>query len=185
MPEINMPEVKLPDVKLPDGLRNMTKDDIVEAARDVRLPKDMKLPRKIEMPDIDLSGIQLPDAIADRLPGRRRTNPLIPLLALTIVGLVVVAAWWLFTSATTGPRVRRAVDDLRSRMNGESNDMIRYDDETNLGSLLDQDRLSSTDLPYASEPFGTNQVGEMGYDDAGVAVGPGATSDEEAKAPLA
>jgi hypothetical protein len=180
MPEINMPEVKLPDVKLPDGFRNMTKDDIVDAAKDVRLPKDVKMPRKIEIPGIDLSGIQLPDAIADRLPGRRRTNPLIPLLALTVVGLAVVAAWWLFTSATTGPRVRRAVDDLRSRMNGEPNDLIRYDDETNLGSLVDQDlSRSSTDSPYASEPFGTSEVGEMGYD-AGVAVGPGATAEERA-----
>jgi hypothetical protein len=102
MPEITMPEIKLPEIKLPDGLREMTRDDIVQAAKDVKLPKQVKLP------DIDLSKIELPDAIEDRMPGRRQMNPIVPLLALTVVGLAVVAAWWLFTSATTGPRVRRA-----------------------------------------------------------------------------
>jgi hypothetical protein len=66
-------------------------------------------------------------------------------------------------------------------MNGEPNDLIRYDDETNLGSLVDQDlSRSSTDSPYAAEPFGTSEVGEMGYDDQGVAVGPGTTAEERA-----
>ena len=70
MPEITLPEVKLPDIKLPEGLREMTKDDIVQAARDIKLPK------RVEMPDIDLSEVDLPDAMTDRMPGRRRTNPL-------------------------------------------------------------------------------------------------------------
>lgn len=180
MPEITLPEVKLPDIKLPD-FREMTRDDIVEAAKDVKLPKN------IRMPDVDLSKIELPDAIEDRLPGRRRTNPMIPLLALTVVGLAVVAAWWLFTSATTGPRVRRAVDDLRTRMSGEPSDLIRYDDDTDLGSLVGQGEttMGENQSPYASEPFRTADVGEMGYDREGVAVGPGATADENVKSSFA
>ena len=173
MPEITLPEVKLPEIKLPDGLREMTRDDIVQAARDVRLPKQVK------MPDIDLSKVELPDAIEDRMPGRRRTNPVIPVLALTVVGLVVVAAWWLFTSATTGPRVRRAVDDLRARMQGEASDLIRYDNEDNLGSLLGQQGDETRSQPYATEPFGTADVGDMGFDNgSGVPVGPGASAEE-------
>ena len=174
MPEITLPEVKLPEIKIPDGLREMTRDDIVNAAKDVKLPKQIK--------DFDLSKVDLPDAIEDRMPGRRRTNPMIPLLALTVVGLAVVAAWWLFTSATTGPRVRRAVDDLRSRMQGEPSDMIRYDNESDLGSLLGQQGDTASSQPYATEPFGTADVGDLGFDrNSGVPVGPG--ENEEVRSP--
>jgi len=173
MPGITLPQDKLPEIKLPDGLREMTRDDIVQAARDVKLPKQIK------MPDFDLSKVDLPDAIEDRMPGRRRTNPVIPVLALTVVGLAVVAAWWLFTSATTGPRVRRAVDDLRTRMQGEPSDLIRYDNEDNLGSLLGHEGDSTSSRPYATEPFGSADVGEMGSDNgSGVAVGPGHSAEE-------
>ena len=85
MPEITLPEVKLPDIKLPDGLRDMNRDDIVEVVREVKLPKDMKMPKTIKLPDVDLSKVELPDAvtdrlpdsIADRLPGRRGPNPIL------------------------------------------------------------------------------------------------------------
>jgi hypothetical protein len=173
MPEITLPEVKLPDIKLPDGFREMTKDDIVQAAKDVKLPK-------IQFPDVDLSNIELPDQIADRLPGRRRTNPLLPLLALTIVGLAIAAVWWLVASPTTGPRVRRAVDDLRSRMNSEPHDLVRYDDETNLGSLIGQ---AESGTATTSGRYGMGEMGDLDRD-SGVAVGPGTTADEDARAPI-
>ena len=145
MPEITLPEVKLPDVKLPDGFRDMSKDDFVHAVREVKLPKNIK------MPDVDLTDIELPDAIADRMPGRRRPNPLIPILALTIVGALVAAVWWLVTSSTTGPRIRRAVDDVKSRMTGDENGLVRYDDETHLDSLVSQEHPMST--PITSDPY--------------------------------
>jgi hypothetical protein len=179
MPEITLPEVKLPDVKLPEGLRDMTRDDIVQVVRDVKLPKNIKLP------EVDMSGVDLPDAIAERMPGRRRTDPRIPLLALTIVGAVFAAAWLLLSSSTTGPRIRSAVDGMKRRMNGESSDLIRYDDETDLGSLVGTADAwtTPTPSPTASDPYG---IGSNGFDDAaGVAVGPGATSDEEMRAPTA
>ena len=93
MPEINLPEVKLPDIKLPEGLRDMTRDDLVHAARDVRLPR-MELPKRVELPDIDFSKLDLPKPIADRLPGRKRRNPLVPFVGLAIVGAVAAAIWW-------------------------------------------------------------------------------------------
>jgi hypothetical protein len=145
MPEITLPEVKLPDVKLPDGFRDMSKDDFVHAVREVKLPKNIK------MPDVDLSDIDLPDAITDRMPGRRRPNPLVPIVALTVVGALIAAVWWLVTSSTTGPRIRRAVDDVKSRMNGDESGLVRYDDETHLDSLISQEHPLST--PTTSDPF--------------------------------
>ena len=176
MPEITLPEVKLPDIKLPEGLREMTKDDIVQAAKDVKLPKQLK------MPEIDLSDVELPEAIAERMPGRRRTNPLIPIFGVAFVAAALAALWWLIASPSTGPRVRRAMDDLRNRMSGESTDLIRYDDETDLGSLVGHGDVASR-TPQPTDPYGMGDIG-LGSD-AGVAVGPGTHADAEARAPLA
>ena len=162
MPEITLPEVKLPDVKLPDGFRDMSKDDFVHAVREVKLPKNIK------MPDVDLSDIELPDAITDRMPGRRRPSPIVPLVALTVVGALIAAVWWLVTSATTGPRIRRAVDDVKSRMNGEENGLIRYDDETHLDSLV------SKQAPIAGDTYHLGDMGGLPAD-AGMPVESGAS----------
>jgi hypothetical protein len=134
MPEITLPEIKLPDIKLPDGFREMSRDDIVQAARDVRMPKvDLK---RIELPDIDLSDVDLPKAIADRLPRRRRPNPLIPFIGLAAIGAAIAGVWWLFTSPVTGPRARHLAYTVKARLTGEPNDVIPYDNEANLGSLV-------------------------------------------------
>jgi hypothetical protein len=143
MREIDMPDIKLPDIKLPEGLRDMTRDDIVRAAQDMR-SQTMELPKKIEMPDIDLSKIELPKQLTDRMPGRRRTNPLLPIAGLMVVGAAIAAIWWLFTSSLTGPRVRSAVSDLKQRVTGDSTDMVRYDNDENLGSLLSDDATGAT-----------------------------------------
>jgi hypothetical protein len=170
-----MPEINLPEIKLPEGLREMTRDDIVQAARDVRLPK-MELPKKLEFPEIDLSKVDLPKPIAERLPGRKRRNPLMPFVGLAVVGAAVAAIWWLFTSAETGPRVRSALNDLKAKVTGQRHDLIRYDDEGDLGSLLgDQDRTAvSTDFADTTaagieSPSGTSDL-------SAVPVGPGEES---------
>ena len=164
MPEINLPEVKLPDFKLPDGLREMSREDIVNAARDVRMPK------RSDLPDFDLSKIELPKQIADRMPNRKRSNPILPIAGLLAVGAAIAAAWWLFTSSVTGPRIRSAVNDLKARMNGEPNDLVRYDSDVDLGSLVaetdDPHRSSMTSHPYET----TNGIADLGE---GVPVGPG------------
>jgi hypothetical protein len=164
MPEINLPEVKLPEFKWPEGLRDMSRDDIVNAARDVRMPK------RSDLPDIDFSKIELPKQISDRLPNRKRTNPLLPIAGFVAIGAAIAAAWWLITSPVTGPRIRHAVNDLKARMNGESNDLVRYDDDKDLGSLLADSptasRSSMTADPYTSSD-GMTDLGD------GVPVGPG------------
>jgi hypothetical protein len=173
MRDITLPEVKLPDFKLPDGLRDMTKDDIVQVAHDARV-RGMELQKKIEMPDIDLSKVdlskvELPKQISDRLPRRRRTNPLLPIAGIMAIGATIAGIWWLFTSSMTGPRVRSAVNDLKQHVTGESNDLVRYDNDDDLGSLLadaGEGRKSMGSTPYTS----TNGIDPL---TAGSPVGPG------------
>ena len=166
MREITMPEVKLPDIKLPEGLREMSRDDIVQAALDMR--SNVHMPRKIDMPDIDLSKVdlskidlskvdlskvELPKQIRDRLPRRRRPNPLLPIAGIVALGAMIAGVWWLFTSSMTGPRVRSAVNDLKQRITGESTDVVRYDDENNLESVLadaGNGRSAMGSEPYSS-----------------------------------
>ena len=161
MPEINLPEVKLPSVKLPEGLRDMNREDIVNAAKDVRLPKKVEMPdidfSKIDFSKIDFSKVELPKQLTDRLPNRKRTNPLVPIAGLMAIGAMIAAAWWLITSPVTGPRIRTAVNDLKTRMNGEPNDLIRYDDEKDLGSLV-TDSPVDTSPTLASNRYATTPV---------------------------
>ncbi len=60
MPEITLPDVRLRDLKLPDGLRDMNRRDIQAAIND-------RIPRRVELPEVDLSKIELPKAVDDRL----------------------------------------------------------------------------------------------------------------------
>ena len=163
MPEITLPEVKLPDFKWPESLRDMTREDFVNAAKDVHLPK-------MDLRDIDLSKVDLPKEIRDRLPGRKRTNPMVPLAGLVALGAMIAGVWWLFTSSVTGPRMRSAARDLKNRMTGERTDLVRYDDDADLGSLLsngtDANRSSMASKPYES----STAVSDLGE---GVPVGPG------------
>ena len=158
MPEINLPEVKLPNMKLPEGLRDMSREDFVNAAKDVRMP-DIDF-SKIDFSKVDLSKIELPKQVTDRLPNRKRTNPILPIAGLMAIGAMIAAAWWLITSPVTGPKIRTAVNDLKSRMNGEPTDLIRYDEEKDLGSLVTETPVESSTLSsnrYATTPVVTDE----------------------------
>jgi len=140
MPDISLPEIHLPDVKLPEGLRDMNRQDIQNAIGDARA----RMPKRIEMPDIDLSKMELPKAlegrlpksVEDRLPMKRRSNPILPLAALFAVGSMIAAAWWLITSPTASTRVRETVERVRYKLTGRPTDVVLYDDDGNLTSLL-------------------------------------------------
>jgi hypothetical protein len=171
MPDISLPEIHLPDVKLPEGLRDMSRQDIQNAIGD-------RLPRKIEMPDvdlskIDLSKIDLPKAVEDRLPRRRRRNPILPIAALFAIGSLVAAAWWLITSPTAMVRVRETADRLRARMNG-STELERYDDADQLGSLLPDPEQTRPSIEAETWPDTFSDLGE------GVRAGNGSTADHPA-----
>ena len=158
MPDLSLPEIHFPDIKLPDGLRDMNRHDIQNAIGD-------RMPKKVTMPDIDLSNIELPKAVEDRLnkiekvvnkmdlpkaiedrmPGRKRPNRFLPIAAVLAVGSMIAATWWLLTSPTASLKVREAADRIKARMTGAETAVQRFDDDTQLGSLLpDPDQTRPT-----------------------------------------
>ena len=157
MPDISLPEIHLPDVKLPEGLRDMNRKDIQKAIGDIRTPR---LPDRIEMPDIDLSKVEmpkalegrLPKAVESRLPVKRRSNPFLPLAALLAIGTMFAAAWWLITTPDAGLRVRQTVDRLRMKLTGQPTDVVLYDDDGNLTSLLPDEETSRPTAEAESWP---------------------------------
>jgi hypothetical protein len=173
MPDISLPELHLPDIKLPDGLRDMNRQDIQNAISD-------RMPKKIEMPDVDLSKVDLPKAIEDRLdkvekainkldlpksvenrlPGRKRTNPILPVAALLAVGSMFAAAWWLITSPTAGDKVRELTDRLKARINGHETGLQRYDDDRDLGSLLPNPEQTRPSVENETWPDTFSELGE-------------------------
>jgi hypothetical protein len=162
MPDITLPEVKLPDIKLPDGLRDMNKRDIQNALGD-------RLPKKVEMPDVDLSKVEIPKAVDERLKrvekwvdsidlsktapakaidarlNQRRSNPLLPIAALVAVLSSMAAAVWLITSPTAATKVRDTADRTWRRVTGQNTDLIRRDDDGDLASLLDSNHTDTTE----------------------------------------
>jgi hypothetical protein len=153
MPDISLPDVHLPDIKLPDGLRDMNRKDIQSALSD-------RIPKRVEMPDVDLSNVQLPKVVDDRLKAvekrlesidlssvplpkavdkrlrPKRRSPILPLAAIVAVGSAFAAAWWLITSPTAAVRVRQSADRMWRKMTGQQLDIVRYDDEQDLASLV-------------------------------------------------
>jgi hypothetical protein len=178
MPDITLPEVKLPDIKLPDGLRDMNRKDIQNALND-------RLPKKVEMPDVDLSRVEIPKAVDDRLKrvekwvdsidlsktaaGKavderihpRRANPLLPIAALIAVLSAMAAAVWLITSPTAATRVRETADRTWRKVTGQQTDLIVRDDDGDLASLLDASSdTGSTDASvWPDSASGTRELG--------------------------
>jgi hypothetical protein len=149
MPDLSLPAIHLPDLRLPDAFRDMNRHDIQNAINE-------RMPRKVEMPAIDLSNvdlpkavedrlsriekainrIELPKAVQDRMPRRKRSSPILPIAALVAIGSMFAAAWWLITSPTASVRVRQAADRVKARIARQETGLERYDNDTDLGSLL-------------------------------------------------
>jgi hypothetical protein len=172
MPDISLPELHLPDVKLPEGLRDMNRKDIQEAIGD-------RVPKKVELPDIDLSKVELPKAVTDRLPGRKRTNPILPIAAFLAIGSLIAAAWWLITSPTAALRVRETAERIRSKVSGSETAIERYEDDTHLGSLLpDESRTRpSVEAETWPDPDSYAGVGQASGTSQPVAAGNGAGTE--------
>ena len=151
MPDITLPEIHLPEVKLPDGLRDMSRQDIQAAIND-------RLPRKIELPEVDLSKVELPKAIEQRLPGRKRSNPILPIAAVAAIGALVAAAWWLITSPTAMLRVRETADRIRARMGMSEYDTT--DAEDRLETLLPESDATRPSLTTETWPETGTDLGE-------------------------
>ena len=178
MPDISLPEIHLPDVKLPEGLRDMNRKDIQDAFGDAR----SKMPKRIEMPDIDFSKMELPralegrlpKAVEDRLPMKRRSNPILPIAAFVAVGSMIAAAWWLITSPTATTRVRQTVDRLRYKLTGHETDVVLYDDDGNLTSLLPDPNQTRPSVEGETWPDTFSDLGDS------VKAGNGSTTEHPA-----
>jgi hypothetical protein len=188
MPDLSLPEIHLPDIKLPEGLRDMNRQDIQNAIGDARskMPKRVDMPdidlTKVDFPKVDLSNVELPRSITSRLPKqveqrlptKRRTNPILPIAALFAIGSMFVAAWWLITSPTAGTRVRQTVERVRYKLTGETTDVVRYDDANDLTSLL----------PESGRPSVEGETWPETLPDAGSSVNAGNGSTLEHPAPV-
>jgi hypothetical protein len=192
MPDISMPEVHLPDLKLPEGLRDINRRDIQNAIND-RMPKKIEMPdvdlSKVELPkavedrlkqvekkldSIDLSKVELPKAVQDRLPGRRRRNPILPLAAILAVGSAFAAAWWLITSPTATIRVRETADRMWRKVTGQETDLVRYDQDEDLGSLLPDPNQTRPSIEAETWPDTFSDLGET------VRAGNGSATEDKA-----
>lgn len=187
MPDISLPEIHLPDFKLPEGLRDMNRHDIQNAIGD-------RLPKKIEMPDVDLSkvdlpkavedrlsriekainNVDLPKAIEDRMPGRKRTNPILPVAAFLAVGSMIAAAWWLISSPDATAKVRETADRIKAKVTGQESGLVRYDDDADLGSLLPDPDQTRPSVEAETWPDTFADVGEA------VTAGNGSTAERPA-----
>jgi len=194
MPDLSLPEIHLSDIKLPGGLRHMNRHDIQSAIED-------RLPKRIEMPDVDLSKVELskidfskvdlpkavedrlnrlekaiakvdlPKAVEDRLPRRKRSNPVLPLAALLAIGSMFAAAWWLITSPDASARVRTAADRIKARVTGQETALERYDDDADLGSLLPDPEQTRPSVENETWPDTTSDLGQA------VSAGNGASAE--------
>jgi hypothetical protein len=149
MPDITLPEIHLPEVKLPDGLRDLSRQDIQSAISD-------RMPKKFEMPDVDLSKVELPKAVEKRLPGRRRTNPILPIAAIAAIGSLVAAAWWLITSPTAMVRVRETADRIKARLGN----VDQLDAEDRLETLLPDTNQTRPSVEAETWPDSFSELGE-------------------------
>ena len=177
MPDITLPEIHLPEVKLPEGLRDMSRHDIQAAIND-RLPRKIELPEvdlsKIDLSKIDLSKVDLPKGLEDRLPRRRRSNPILPIAALFAIGSLVAAAWWLITSPTAMVRVRETADRIRARIGATGVD--ETDAEDRLESLLPDPNQTRPSVEAETWPDTTSDLGDT------VRAGNGSTTDRPGEA---
>ena len=191
MPDLSLPEIHLPDIHLPEGLRDMNRHDIQNAIGD-RMPS---MPKKLEMPDIDLSRIDvpkavedrlnrvekaiskldLPKAVEDRMPGRKRSNPILPIAALLAVGSMFVAAWWLITSPTASLKVRETADRVKARVSGQKTGLTRFDDDADLGSLLPDPNQTRPSVEGETWPDTLADLGET------VSAGNGSSTEHTAR----
>jgi len=119
VPELTMPEVRLSDIKLPD----------VDLSK-LEMPKvDLS---KVDLPKIDLSKIEMPKVGREDRGG----FPFLPIAAFMAVIAAIGAALWLVSSPGATARVRDSADRTWRKVTRQATDVIRYDEDDDLASLL-------------------------------------------------
>ncbi len=119
---------------------------------------------RVELPKVDLTKVELPKLVEERvkavgdwaesieLPrvgGERRSGgfPFVPIIAFIAVISAIGAALWLMTSSGASSRVRDTADRTWRKVTRQPTDIIRYDADDDLASLLP----SADDAPSTVE----------------------------------
>jgi hypothetical protein len=172
MPELTMPEVRLKDVKRPEVDLSKVEMPKIDLSK-VELPKvDLS---KVEMPKVDLSKIEMPKIDLSKMtrqPQQRNGFPFLPIAAFVAVMAAIGAALWLVTSPTATTRVRESADRTWRKVTRQATDMIRYDEDDDLASLLPN--------PDQTRPTAEEEAWPDTLADLGDTVKTGKTSDNPA-----
>ncbi len=163
MHELTMPEVRLKDIKLPEV--DLTK---------VELPKvDLS---RVELPKVDLSKVELPKLELTKVTREQRSAgfPFLPIAAFVAVIAAIGAALWLITSPTATTRVRESADRTWRKVTRQATDVIRYDEDNDLASLLPE---SGHTRPSADEEAWPDSLADLG---ATVGAGTASTTEQSA-----
>ena len=85
---------------------------------------------------------------------------------LDVIGLkfgfaMFAAAWWLITSPDAMTRVRTSMDRLRYKLTGTETAVQRYDDDADLGSLVQADVETRPSVADETWPESASDLGEM------------------------
>lgn len=143
MPTITLPEVDLTKVRIPElDLSN------------------------VELPKVDLSkaveghvktvtdwadGLELPKVGREQRSGG---FPFLPIAAFVAVMAAIAAAFWLVSSPTAATRVRDSADRTWRRVTRQATDMVRYDADDDLASLLPSRDAESSGMSDAADAAG-------------------------------
>ncbi|HVA87298.1 MAG TPA: hypothetical protein VNF73_13415 [Candidatus Saccharimonadales bacterium] len=151
MPAVDLGHLRMPEMAVPAALRDVSFRDVSlpSALRDVSVPN---LGRDVHLPSVDdVRRVRLPEGALRRLgrKPKRRGAGMMPWVAVTGMASAF-AAWWLWTSAITGPRVRAAVGRARRKI-----DRLRAVDGRHRGTQTEAE-------PYWSSPDGWRTAGEDG-----------------------
>ncbi|MEX1173438.1 MAG: hypothetical protein WEG56_12605 [Chloroflexota bacterium] len=152
-----MPTIRLDDVRLPEfHLPEMSRDDITKAIGDARRDVDLSRfdPRKVELPDIDLSGVDVPKAIAGAAaaaglvrPRRASRRPLV-IGAAVVIGL---AGFALLMSTGVRSRLAALAAKARERVAEWRGSMDTFDADDEAVAFDAADTAGVTTSPFADD----------------------------------
>jgi hypothetical protein len=147
--DVDLGHLRMPDVTIPAALRDFAHTDvsIPNALRHVSLPDTGWDPHRPTVDDLRRFGV--PEAALARFGVKPKRQPS-DILPWALVGGMAgaFAAWWLWTSSMTGPRIRAALHKARRAMSG-------------MGGSGDWEQATDGGVePYWASPDGWRTAGE-------------------------
>ncbi|CAN5654226.1 hypothetical protein BH20CHL7_BH20CHL7_04230 [soil metagenome] len=149
MPTIRLDDVRLPELHLPE----MSRDDITKAIGDARRDVDLSRfdPRNVELPDIDLSRVDVPKAIAGAAaaaglrPRQASRKPLV----IGVAVVIGVAGFALLTSTAIRSRLAALATQARDRVAEWRGSMDTFDADDEVVAFDAAETAGGTTSPFA------------------------------------